>query len=72
MERFEVSVSVAAASKVTFKLVYEELLRRRLGAYELLFKVQPQQLVQHLQVPTCPFFQAGCRMTYTPQHLQRL
>ncbi|XP_040850553.1 inter-alpha-trypsin inhibitor heavy chain H4 [Ochotona curzoniae] len=50
MERFEVSVSVAAASKVTFKLVYEELLRRRLGAYELLFKVQPQQLVQHLQV----------------------
>ncbi|XP_062057064.1 inter-alpha-trypsin inhibitor heavy chain H4 isoform X2 [Lepus europaeus] len=49
-EQFQVSVSVAAASKVTFQLVYEELLQRRLGAYELLLKVQPQQLVQHLQV----------------------
>ncbi|XP_017199117.3 inter-alpha-trypsin inhibitor heavy chain H4 isoform X2 [Oryctolagus cuniculus] len=50
MEQFQVSVSVAAASKVTFQLVYEELLQRRLGAYELLLQVHPQQLVQHLQV----------------------
>lgn len=51
MEQFQVSVSVAPAAKVTFELVYEELLKRRLGVYELLLKVRPQQLVKHLQVP---------------------
>ncbi|XP_036187834.1 inter-alpha-trypsin inhibitor heavy chain H4-like isoform X2 [Myotis myotis] len=50
MEQFQVSVSVAPAAKVTFELVYEELLMRRLGVYELLLKVQPQQLVKHLQM----------------------
>ncbi|XP_015426471.1 PREDICTED: inter-alpha-trypsin inhibitor heavy chain H4 [Myotis davidii] len=40
----------APAAKVTFELVYEELLKRRLGVYELLLKVQPQQLVKHLQM----------------------
>ncbi|XP_070246854.1 inter-alpha-trypsin inhibitor heavy chain H4-like [Myotis yumanensis] len=50
MEQFQVSVSVAPAAKVTFQLVYEELLKRRLGVYELLLKVQPQQLVKHLQM----------------------
>ncbi|CAK6435502.1 unnamed protein product [Pipistrellus nathusii] len=50
MEQFQVSVSVAPAGKVTFELVYEELLKRRLGVYELLLKVQPRQLVKHLQM----------------------
>ncbi|XP_054564134.1 LOW QUALITY PROTEIN: inter-alpha-trypsin inhibitor heavy chain H4-like [Eptesicus fuscus] len=50
MEQFQVSVSVAPSAKVTFELVYEELLKRRLGVYELLLKVQPQQLVKHLQM----------------------
>uniref|UniRef100_A0A7N5JCF4 Inter-alpha-trypsin inhibitor heavy chain 4 n=1 Tax=Ailuropoda melanoleuca TaxID=9646 RepID=A0A7N5JCF4_AILME len=49
-EQFQVSVSVAPTAKVTFELVYEELLKRHLGAYELLLKVQPQQLVKHLQM----------------------
>lgn len=42
---------MAPAAKVTFELVYEELLARHLGVYELLLKIQPQQLVKHLQVP---------------------
>ncbi|XP_057561221.1 inter-alpha-trypsin inhibitor heavy chain H4 [Hippopotamus amphibius kiboko] len=49
-EQFQVSVSIAPTSKVTFALVYEELLLRHLGAYELLLKVRPQQLVKHLQM----------------------
>nr|XP_020729912.1 inter-alpha-trypsin inhibitor heavy chain H4 isoform X1 [Odocoileus virginianus texanus] len=49
-EQFQVSVNVAPAAKVTFELVYEELLARHLGAYELLLKVRPQQLVKHLQM----------------------
>ncbi|PNI80207.1 ITIH4 isoform 7, partial [Pan troglodytes] len=43
-------VSVAPNAKITFELVYEELLKRRLGVYELLLKVRPQQLVKHLQM----------------------
>ncbi|KAK2503038.1 hypothetical protein MC885_016061, partial [Smutsia gigantea] len=50
MEQFQVSVSVAPGAKVTFELVYEELLQRQLGVYELLLKVRPQQLVKHLQM----------------------
>ncbi|XP_054451026.1 inter-alpha-trypsin inhibitor heavy chain H4 isoform X2 [Pteronotus mesoamericanus] len=50
MEQFQVSVSVAPAAKVTFELVYEEVLKRQLGVYELLLKVRPQQLVKHLQM----------------------
>ncbi|EDL24768.1 inter alpha-trypsin inhibitor, heavy chain 4, isoform CRA_a [Mus musculus] len=48
-EKFEVSVNVAPGSKITFELIYQELLQRRLGMYELLLKVRPQQLVKHLQ-----------------------
>lgn len=49
-EQFEVSVNVAPGSKITFELIYQELLQRRLGMYELLLKVRPQQLVKHLQM----------------------
>lgn len=50
LEQFHVSVSIAAASKVTFELAYEELLKRQLGLFEVLIKVRPQQLVKHFQV----------------------
>ncbi|XP_067424226.1 inter-alpha-trypsin inhibitor heavy chain H4 isoform X2 [Emydura macquarii macquarii] len=50
LEQFHVSVNVAPASKVTFELIYEELLKRKLGKYELLFKVRPKQLVKHFQI----------------------
>ncbi|NXA20746.1 ITIH4 inhibitor, partial [Ibidorhyncha struthersii] len=50
MEQFHVSVSIAAASKVTFELTYEELLKRQLGKFELLIKVRPKQLVEHFQI----------------------
>jgi len=53
LEQFHVSVSIAATSKVTFELAYEELLKRQLGKYELLIKVRPKQIVKHFQV-SCP------------------
>uniref|UniRef100_A0A8C8YZ91 Inter-alpha-trypsin inhibitor heavy chain 4 n=1 Tax=Prolemur simus TaxID=1328070 RepID=A0A8C8YZ91_PROSS len=62
-EQFQVSVSVAPSAKVTFELVYEELLRRHLGVYELLLKVQPQQPVKHLQVPGATSFQEASWVT---------
>ncbi|KAJ6668377.1 hypothetical protein lerEdw1_015754 [Lerista edwardsae] len=50
LEQFHVSVNVAAAGKVTFELIYEELLKRKLGKYELLIKVKPKQLVNDFQI----------------------
>ncbi len=43
-------MTVAAFSKVTFELTYEELLKRRLGKYELLINAQPMQLVADFKV----------------------
>lgn len=50
MEKFSVSVNVAAAGKVNFELHYEQLLDRKLGKYELIIKVKPKQLVKDFQV----------------------
>uniref|UniRef100_A0A8B9CJ83 Inter-alpha-trypsin inhibitor heavy chain 4 n=1 Tax=Anser brachyrhynchus TaxID=132585 RepID=A0A8B9CJ83_9AVES len=65
LEQFHVSVSIAAASKVTFELVYEELLKRQLGLFELLIKVRPQQLVKHFQIDVHIFEPQGIRFLET-------
>ncbi|XP_042307930.1 inter-alpha-trypsin inhibitor heavy chain H3-like [Sceloporus undulatus] len=49
-EKFSVSVNIAAASKVTFELTYEELLKRSFGKYELFIKVNPKQLVNKFEI----------------------
>nr|XP_005991801.1 PREDICTED: inter-alpha-trypsin inhibitor heavy chain H3-like [Latimeria chalumnae] len=59
MEKFKVSVNIAAASKVTFELVYEELLKRQFGKYEILIKVKPVQLVKHFQIEAHIFESKG-------------
>ncbi|XP_053577185.1 inter-alpha-trypsin inhibitor heavy chain H3 isoform X2 [Bombina bombina] len=50
LERFKVSVTVAAQNKVNFQLIYEELLIRKFGQYQLLLKIQPKQLVEDFQI----------------------
>ncbi|OCT58117.1 hypothetical protein XELAEV_18002612mg [Xenopus laevis] len=49
-EKFTVSVNVASQSKVTFELIYEEMLKRNLGKYEMFIKVRPKKLVQSFQI----------------------
>uniref|UniRef100_A0A8D0EMX4 Inter-alpha-trypsin inhibitor heavy chain H3 n=1 Tax=Strix occidentalis caurina TaxID=311401 RepID=A0A8D0EMX4_STROC len=49
-EKFTVSVNIEAASKVTFELTYEELLKRQFGKYEMFIKVKPKQLVKDFEV----------------------
>ncbi|XP_056380156.1 inter-alpha-trypsin inhibitor heavy chain H3-like isoform X2 [Hyla sarda] len=49
-EKFTVSVNVAPESQVTFELVYEEMLKRRLGKYEIFFKVQPKTLITKYEI----------------------
>ncbi|KAM9525317.1 inter-alpha-trypsin inhibitor heavy chain H3-like [Salvelinus alpinus] len=50
LEEFKTSVTVAALSKVTFELTYEELLKRRLGKYELLIHARPMQPVADFKI----------------------
>ncbi|XP_036389131.1 inter-alpha-trypsin inhibitor heavy chain H4-like isoform X2 [Megalops cyprinoides] len=50
LEEFRTSVMVAALSKVTFTLTYEELLKRTLGKYKLLIKARPKQPVKHFSI----------------------
>uniref|UniRef100_A0A672I1N9 Inter-alpha-trypsin inhibitor heavy chain H3 n=1 Tax=Salarias fasciatus TaxID=181472 RepID=A0A672I1N9_SALFA len=52
MEKFSVSVNIAAESNVTFILTYEELLQRKLGLYEILTRVKPKSLVQEFKIVT--------------------
>uniref|UniRef100_A0A8C0ZKS0 Inter-alpha-trypsin inhibitor heavy chain H3 n=1 Tax=Cyanistes caeruleus TaxID=156563 RepID=A0A8C0ZKS0_CYACU len=49
-EKFTVSVNIKAASKVTFELTYEELLKRKSGKYEMFIKVKPKQLVKDFEI----------------------
>ncbi|NXJ50202.1 ITIH4 inhibitor, partial [Spizaetus tyrannus] len=65
LEQFHVSVSIAAASKVTFELTYEELLKRQLGKLELLIKVRPKQLVKHFEIDVHIFEPQGIRFLET-------
>ncbi|KAJ7999734.1 hypothetical protein DPEC_G00197480 [Dallia pectoralis] len=50
LEEFKTSVTVAALSKVTFELTYEELLKRRLGKYKLLIHARPMQPVADFKI----------------------
>ncbi|OPJ80830.1 inter-alpha-trypsin inhibitor heavy chain H4 isoform A [Patagioenas fasciata monilis] len=65
LEQFHVSVSIAATSKVTFELMYEELLKRQLGKFKLLIKVRPKQLVKHFQIDVHIFEPQGIRFLET-------
>ncbi|KAJ8370867.1 hypothetical protein SKAU_G00108950, partial [Synaphobranchus kaupii] len=65
LEEFKTSVTVAAHSKVTFELTYEELLKRRLGKYQLLIKAKPTQVVKDFKIDVEIFERQGIRFLET-------
>ncbi|KAJ8400175.1 hypothetical protein AAFF_G00398690 [Aldrovandia affinis] len=65
LEQFQTSVTVAAHSKVTFELTYEELLKRRLGQYQLLIKARPTQIVKDFKIEVRVNEQQGIRFLQT-------
>ncbi|XP_058534992.1 inter-alpha-trypsin inhibitor heavy chain H1 [Ochotona princeps] len=50
MEQFTIHINASPKSKVTFKLTYEEVLKRRLNQYDIIIKVKPKQLVQDFEI----------------------
>ncbi|XP_029989323.1 inter-alpha-trypsin inhibitor heavy chain H3-like [Sphaeramia orbicularis] len=59
LEEFKTSVNVAAHKKVTFELTYEELLKRKLGKYELQIHARPMQPVKDFKVDVYIHEEAG-------------
>lgn len=49
-DTFQASLVIPSKDKAAFLLSYEELLQRRLGKYEHIISVRPQQLVGRLTV----------------------
>ncbi|CAL1609330.1 unnamed protein product [Knipowitschia caucasica] len=62
LEEFKTSVNVAAHKKVTFELTYEELLKRRLGKYELQIYARPLQPVKDFKVDVHINEEAGLKL----------
>ncbi|XP_055002656.1 inter-alpha-trypsin inhibitor heavy chain H5 isoform X2 [Sorex araneus] len=58
-ESFRVSVVVPSKDQVSLQLSYEELLQRRLGKYQHVVSVRPQQLVGRLTVEVNVLEQSG-------------
>ncbi|XP_036734086.2 inter-alpha-trypsin inhibitor heavy chain H1 isoform X2 [Manis pentadactyla] len=50
MERFTIHITVGPRSKATFRLTYEEVLKRKLAQYTIDVKVKPKQLVHHFEI----------------------
>uniref|UniRef100_A0A673TUB5 Inter-alpha-trypsin inhibitor heavy chain H1 n=1 Tax=Suricata suricatta TaxID=37032 RepID=A0A673TUB5_SURSU len=50
MEQFTIHLTVGPRSKATFRLTYEEVLKRRLTQYNIDIKVKPKQLVHHFEI----------------------
>lgn len=48
MELFKMAATVPGRNRAVFMLTYEELLQRRLGRYEHVTSLRPQQLVSRL------------------------
>ncbi|CAH2275547.1 inter-alpha-trypsin inhibitor heavy chain H5 [Pelobates cultripes] len=59
METFKASATIPGRNKAVFLLMYEELLQRRLGLYENVISVRPQQLVGRLLVEVNIFENSG-------------
>ncbi|XP_004676126.1 PREDICTED: inter-alpha-trypsin inhibitor heavy chain H1 isoform X2 [Condylura cristata] len=50
MEQFTIHITIGPRSKATFKLTYEEVLRRKLMQYDIVIKVKPKQLVHQFEI----------------------
>ncbi|XP_040269243.1 inter-alpha-trypsin inhibitor heavy chain H2 [Bufo bufo] len=50
MENFRADLNVPGGTKVQFELHYQEVLQRRLGAYEHVLYLQPGRLAKHFEV----------------------
>ncbi|XP_004691154.1 PREDICTED: inter-alpha-trypsin inhibitor heavy chain H5 [Condylura cristata] len=65
-EMFRASVVIPSKDKAAFLLSYEELLQRRLGKYEHVISVRPQQLVGRLMVEVNILEQSGITSLEVP------
>uniref|UniRef100_A0ABM0M5Z2 Inter-alpha-trypsin inhibitor heavy chain H3-like n=1 Tax=Saccoglossus kowalevskii TaxID=10224 RepID=A0ABM0M5Z2_SACKO len=63
---FKVSVNVAAGSRLSFTLTYQEMLQRRLGVYEHRISIRPGQIVNRLKIDVYITEPQGLEFIYAP------
>ncbi|XP_007950264.1 inter-alpha-trypsin inhibitor heavy chain H1 [Orycteropus afer afer] len=73
MERFTIHITISPRSKAIFQLTYEEVLKRKLGQYDIVIKVKPKQLVQNFEIEVDIFEPQGIRKldaqaSFLPKH----
>ncbi|XP_053572404.1 inter-alpha-trypsin inhibitor heavy chain H5 [Bombina bombina] len=66
METFKASATIPGRNKAVFLLMYEELLQRRLGMYEHIISIRPQQLVGKLFVEVNILENSGIKALEVP------
>ncbi|XP_077999603.1 inter-alpha-trypsin inhibitor heavy chain H3-like [Glandiceps talaboti] len=64
---FKVAINVAAGTKLTFELTYQEMLQRRLGLYEHRISIRPGQIVKRIKVDVYIIEPQGLEFIYVPQ-----
>uniref|UniRef100_A0A8C6GZ16 Inter-alpha-trypsin inhibitor heavy chain family member 6 n=1 Tax=Mus spicilegus TaxID=10103 RepID=A0A8C6GZ16_MUSSI len=65
-ENFRISTMLAAGTKATFALAYEELLQRHQGRYQLVVSLRPGQLVRKLNVEITVSERTGIAYVHIP------
>ncbi|EDL07500.1 mCG120277, partial [Mus musculus] len=65
-ENFRISTMLAAGTKATFALAYEELLQRHQGRYQLVVGLRPGQLVRKLNVEITVSERTGIAYVHIP------
>ncbi|GAB1303203.1 Inter-alpha-trypsin inhibitor heavy chain H5 [Apodemus speciosus] len=65
-EKFRISTRLAAGTKATFALAYEELLQRHQGRYQLVVSLRPGQLVRKLNVEITVSERTGIAYVHIP------
>ncbi|XP_006876095.1 PREDICTED: inter-alpha-trypsin inhibitor heavy chain H1 isoform X2 [Chrysochloris asiatica] len=76
MEQFTIHITISPRSKAIFKLTYEEVLKRKLGQYDIVIKVKPKQLVQKFEIDVDIFEPQGiskldAQASFLPKDLEQ-
>nr|XP_025740883.1 inter-alpha-trypsin inhibitor heavy chain H1 isoform X2 [Callorhinus ursinus] len=75
MEQFTIHLTIGPRSKATFRLTYEEVLKRKLKQYDIVIKVKPKQLVHHFEIDVDIFEPQGiskldAQASFLPKELE--
>ncbi|XP_067391129.1 inter-alpha-trypsin inhibitor heavy chain H2 [Emydura macquarii macquarii] len=69
MQNFKAELNVPGGTKVQFEIHYQEVIQRKLGAYEHVISLQPGRIAKHLEVDVRIIEPQGLRFVRVPNSL---